>query len=417
MLPTDKKQRKETPICRGVLDYFPDAIAAVARVSFFGNQQHNPGEELHWSREKSADHADCIARHLLERDGFDDDGQWHAAKMAWRALAFLQILIEEEAEVPHPCCVDTIEEFLGMDDNPLIREPDDAPFPDGSSINDETDEELVDRLADYPAEGCMGDDIEDALTDEDDMRTQAELDASNALIAKELADALNLIPADEPLRLKEPMSMIDHPIFDGIEAGEAVPVDNPQDIIFETPDAFDCVAEYEKFCDAQAYGKSGYVEPLQLDKPVTYKGVPINHVPKLDGGHLDPVNVVGFETSTPTAYLAGPMTGIKDYNFPAFDAGKKVLEDLGYNVISPADMDRAHGIDENRGPISAEVMTDIIKRDVAAILSLDGKRGDIVVLLPGWENSKGAMAERLLARWHDLYVWEIGDLSSTGVGR
>lgn len=94
MLPTNKQDRKERPIARGVLDYFPDAIAAVAHTSFVGNCQHNPGEEMHWAREKSADHADCIVRHLMERGTLDDDGIRHSAKVAWRALAMLQLEIE-----------------------------------------------------------------------------------------------------------------------------------------------------------------------------------------------------------------------------------------------------------------------------------------------------------------------------------
>lgn len=96
-LPTDSKKRKQTPITTGVLDYFPDAIAEVARVSFIGNEQHNPGEPLHWAREKSTDHADCITRHLLERGQIDTDGTRHSAKLAWRALALLQIELEEAA--------------------------------------------------------------------------------------------------------------------------------------------------------------------------------------------------------------------------------------------------------------------------------------------------------------------------------
>jgi hypothetical protein len=72
--------RKRHPIARGVLDYFPDAIAAVANVSLIGNEQHNPGEPMHWAREKSQDHADCIARHLLARGTLDDDGVLHSAK-------------------------------------------------------------------------------------------------------------------------------------------------------------------------------------------------------------------------------------------------------------------------------------------------------------------------------------------------
>ena len=98
-LPSESKKRKDLPIARGVLDYFPDAIAAVAEVSRLGNEQHNPGEPLHWSREKSADHADCVVRHLIERGTLDADGVRHSAKLAWRALALLQIEIEEQPHV------------------------------------------------------------------------------------------------------------------------------------------------------------------------------------------------------------------------------------------------------------------------------------------------------------------------------
>ncbi len=96
MLPTDPKARKDTPITTGVLDYFPLALAEVARVSKAGNDQHNPGQPLHWSKEKSSDHADCIGRHLLERGTIDNDGQRHSAKLAWRALANLQIELESK---------------------------------------------------------------------------------------------------------------------------------------------------------------------------------------------------------------------------------------------------------------------------------------------------------------------------------
>ena len=96
-LPTDKQARKETPIASGVLDYFPDALAEVARVSFIGNQQHNPGQPLHWAREKSTDESDALIRHFLERGTMDTDGTRHSAKVAWRALALLQKEIEGDA--------------------------------------------------------------------------------------------------------------------------------------------------------------------------------------------------------------------------------------------------------------------------------------------------------------------------------
>lgn len=97
-LPSDSTARKATPMTTGVLDYFPDALAEVARVSKAGNDQHNPGEPMHWAKEKSTDHADCITRHLVERGTFDTDGMRHSAKVAWRALALLQIELDQEAQ-------------------------------------------------------------------------------------------------------------------------------------------------------------------------------------------------------------------------------------------------------------------------------------------------------------------------------
>lgn len=93
-LPTDAQGRKSSPIYSGVLKYFPDAIAAVAQLSKIGNDQHNPGEPLHWAREKSADHHDCLIRHAMDAGTIDTDGVRHSAKVAWRALAALQLELE-----------------------------------------------------------------------------------------------------------------------------------------------------------------------------------------------------------------------------------------------------------------------------------------------------------------------------------
>ena len=98
-LPTNAQDRKDTPIATGVLDYFPDALAAVARCSKKGNDQHNPGEPLHWAREKSTDESDALIRHFLERGEVDVDGIPHSAKVAWRALALLQKEMEAAQEV------------------------------------------------------------------------------------------------------------------------------------------------------------------------------------------------------------------------------------------------------------------------------------------------------------------------------
>lgn len=96
MIAVDGKIRKETPIFSGVLRYFPDALAAVARMSMAGNVKHNPGQPLHWARDKSTDHGDCIVRHQIEFDEIEpDSGEYHAVAVAWRALAQLQLLEEQ----------------------------------------------------------------------------------------------------------------------------------------------------------------------------------------------------------------------------------------------------------------------------------------------------------------------------------
>ena len=97
-LPSDGPGRKRYPVASGVLDYFPDALVAIAEVSHRGNEQHNPGQPLHWARGKSTDEADTMIRHFLQRGSLDTDGVRHTAKMAWRALALLQKEIENESK-------------------------------------------------------------------------------------------------------------------------------------------------------------------------------------------------------------------------------------------------------------------------------------------------------------------------------
>ena len=89
--------RKAAPVWAGVLNYFPDALMAVARVSKAGNDKHNPGQSLHWSRDKSSDHLDCAARHMLTPFAIDPDSkEIHLANAAWRILAELQLYQEKQ---------------------------------------------------------------------------------------------------------------------------------------------------------------------------------------------------------------------------------------------------------------------------------------------------------------------------------
>lgn len=94
-LPTNSAVRKTYPMFSGLMAYFPSALARVSHHSFTGNEKHNPGKPLQHARNKSADHADCIVRHLL--DAHEVQGEYkldELAALCWRGLALLQ----QEAE-------------------------------------------------------------------------------------------------------------------------------------------------------------------------------------------------------------------------------------------------------------------------------------------------------------------------------
>ena len=93
---TKAQKRKQMPVYSGVLKYFPDALKEVSKASQAGNNQHHPDKPLHWDKTKSFDNEDALVRHLIDhsKDPMDDDGVLHLTKVAWRALASLQIYLE-----------------------------------------------------------------------------------------------------------------------------------------------------------------------------------------------------------------------------------------------------------------------------------------------------------------------------------
>lgn len=99
-LPEDDASRASMPLADGCLDYFPNALAYVAFISKRGSDKHNPGQEMHWARDKSTDHANKMMRHLIDRGRMDSDGIRHSGNLAWRALANLQNELEEAGLCP-----------------------------------------------------------------------------------------------------------------------------------------------------------------------------------------------------------------------------------------------------------------------------------------------------------------------------
>src|SRR5574341_755406 len=98
----NNNERKKWQIWSFLLEYFPDAFLAVVDVAIKGNNQHNPGQLLHWSREKSTDQMNTAIRHAWDYSrGLikDTDGCYHLAKAIWRLSAELQLQIEKEKNV------------------------------------------------------------------------------------------------------------------------------------------------------------------------------------------------------------------------------------------------------------------------------------------------------------------------------
>ena len=99
-------------------------------------------------------------------------------------------------------------------------------------------------------------------------------------------------------------------------------------------------------------------------------------------------------------YVAGPMSGIPEFNFPAFVEAEKKLADAGYDVISPTAKGKPEG-DQYDGARPYEWY---VREDLKMLLEADG-----VALLPGAQNSRGARMERQVAEFLKMPVGSVDE--------
>jgi hypothetical protein len=120
-IPQGDQERKDAPMFRGLLGYFPAALFEVAAHSLDSDKKHNPGavDGPTWSRGKSTDHEDTIIRHLIDAgprrnsvafklaqwlapkfSSAKDARRYHLRCAAWRALALLQEDCEADGAAP-----------------------------------------------------------------------------------------------------------------------------------------------------------------------------------------------------------------------------------------------------------------------------------------------------------------------------
>lgn len=114
--------------------------------------------------------------------------------------------------------------------------------------------------------------------------------------------------------------------------------------------------------------------------------------------------VSSVETPKRKIYIAGPMRGIPFFNFPLFNQVAESLRFQGWEVFNPAERDQeVHGTDISAGNAEgSEQQAEQdhgfdLRRALADDTSWICLHADAIYMLPGWENSKGAIAEHSLA--------------------
>lgn len=109
-------------------------------------------------------------------------------------------------------------------------------------------------------------------------------------------------------------------------------------------------------------------------------------------------------------YLAGPMRGIPLWNFPAFDDYATWLRGAGWDIVSPADLDRDAGFTEFTETLPDGFIHEALRRDVEALLTVEA-----IVLMPGWQDSTGAKFELSVAENLGLDVFRIYHDKPSGI--
>ena len=111
---------------------------------------------------------------------------------------------------------------------------------------------------------------------------------------------------------------------------------------------------------------------------------------------------------TAVVYIAGPMTGYPQFNYPAFNAAAQSLRDAGYDTLNPVDSE------QHNDTGTPQTWDWYMRHALRMVLDADG-----IACLPGWESSKGASLEVTVASALGVKVapverWLAGDL---GEGR
>lgn len=101
-----------------------------------------------------------------------------------------------------------------------------------------------------------------------------------------------------------------------------------------------------------------------------------------------------------TVYVSGPMSGIENLNYPLFYHIDKRLVAGGYRVLNPAD----NRVENKTGD---ELYQEFMRLALKQLLESDS-----MVLLPGWQNSKGAVMEKTVADMIGINTFELTEIEA-----
>lgn len=106
-----------------------------------------------------------------------------------------------------------------------------------------------------------------------------------------------------------------------------------------------------------------------------------------------------MSTEPKKIYLAGPMTGLPEYNYPEFESTTATLRKHGWDVVSPVEIARDMGYSRDLINSDHAVFFNLMRAEKEALMDCDA-----IMLLEGWERSKGTRAELQLALSYNMEV-------------
>lgn len=119
-------------------------------------------------------------------------------------------------------------------------------------------------------------------------------------------------------------------------------------------------------------------------------------------------------TAARSVYIAGPMAGVEEFNYPLFNAVAELLRGLDFKVVNPAELDGTDGWPEATPTddhyVAPVERAGFMRRDLPHVLECDA-----IALLPDWETSTGANIELLVALAAGKEVWEFFEDEEVGL--